>query len=197
LNRSTTRGLRSIIARWSWYISNTLFLVMPDGRGVIVVKTAVFGILYLSCIGSFPNWCFKKLLVDEGDQCLRAREAGEVERRCLDSKAARTDVLVSQAMDPAKSADMRRTRISRVLERDFTHPCIQNRSLGTTIPRQAPANIRERCHCFSYHALENILPATPTLRGRMLFGRFVLWGHTSGTASSYWRRRERCSPESR
>jgi hypothetical protein len=102
-------------------MSNTLFLVMPAGRGVIVVKTAVFGILYLSCIGSFPNWCFKKLLVDEGDQCLRAREAGEVERRCLDSRAARTDVLVSQAMDPAKSADMRRAHVSAVCSSVTSH----------------------------------------------------------------------------
>jgi hypothetical protein len=47
MNRSTTRGFRSIIARWSWYMSNTLFLVMPAGSGVIVVKKAVFGILYL------------------------------------------------------------------------------------------------------------------------------------------------------
>lgn len=45
MNLSTTKGFRSIMARWSWYMSITLFLVMPVGRGVMVVKTAVFGIL--------------------------------------------------------------------------------------------------------------------------------------------------------
>lgn len=45
MNRSTTNGFKSIIAKWSWYMSITLFLVMPAGSGVIVVKTAVFGIL--------------------------------------------------------------------------------------------------------------------------------------------------------
>jgi hypothetical protein len=45
MKRSTTNGFRSIMAIWSWYMSITLFLVMPAGSGVMVVKTAVLGIL--------------------------------------------------------------------------------------------------------------------------------------------------------
>jgi hypothetical protein len=59
----------------------------------------------------------------------------------LDSKAAREDVLVSQAIrDPAVSADTLRTRIKRVLERSWKiAPAYRfAEGLGMTAPCQAP-----------------------------------------------------------
>lgn len=84
MNRSTTNGLRSIIARWSWYMSMTLFLVMPVGSGVIVVKTTVFGIL--SFLVQMDLVVFRLMfrgIACENVQCLRACEKLEKKKELV------------------------------------------------------------------------------------------------------------------
>jgi hypothetical protein len=80
-------------------MSSTLFLVMPAGNGVMVVKTAVLGMFASSCdvSRSCPDVCFKKSPVD----AINVYAGVKLEKwkeECLDNKAAREDVLVSQAI---------------------------------------------------------------------------------------------------
>lgn len=117
MNRSTTNGFRSIIARWSWYISSTLFLVMPVGSGVIVVKPAVFGIVkLLQCFNRLSsNSCFRNLLPVEGLAELRLSEV-EWKRGVWIAKAREKRFLFRRPPGLAAKCIIHRTRISRAFE---------------------------------------------------------------------------------
>lgn len=63
-------------------MSITLFLVMPAGSGVIVVKTAVFGILsFFVLMDSIFSGVMFQALACGCDQCLRARRKLEKWKR--------------------------------------------------------------------------------------------------------------------
>jgi hypothetical protein len=76
------------------------------------------------------------------EQCLSAREAGEVEEECLDRKQREQMYLFRRPSEihPAMSADTLRTRIRRALERSLKKAPASRfaEGLGTTAPRQAP-----------------------------------------------------------
>lgn len=146
MNRSVTNGLRSIMAKWSWYMSITLFLVIPVGSGVIVVKTTVFGILSFLVLIEFVvfGWMFQGIACEDM-QCLRARVRSWRGRRKLFGWQSSEEGCICFAGHKRPSPS--------VLTRSYTYQACARAQLQIPLhhpflrkvwerqdPRQAPAN---------------------------------------------------------
>ena len=93
------------------------------------------------------------------DQCLRAREAGEVERRMFGQRSSerRCTCFAGHQIHPAMAADTLRTRIRRALERSLKKAPASRfaEGLGTdSSPPSSPPTSRERHHCRLGQSLE-------------------------------------------
>lgn len=149
----------------------------------------------------FSGWMFQENLCG-CDECLRAREAGEVERKMFGQRSSerRCTCFAGHQIHPAMDADTLRTRIRRVLERSLKKAPASRfaEGLGTdSSPPSSPPTSRERHHCRLGYVTGIMFPAIVAIFSRMAPGRFVSMRAPVDRACSYWHRRGKRVAENR